>query len=159
MIGARVSLFREPEIHLQDLCDERRTFLQLIVILLCAVIAISDGSLDRFSRLAHHALNLLGGSWSSFAHIIGIRYDLLLALCLIFLADVGIGLEFTTLLDERGQIFDCSRPRVGDWIILGASWEQFDGGEPLDLIRHIVGGSVDLRDSDLLVEIRIGSIK
>ena len=139
--------------------EERRRLLQLIVILLCTIVAVCDSSLDCLSRLAHGALDIVCSSWSSFTHVIGIGYDLFLALSLIILARISISLKFAALLDKSSKVLNRSRARVSNWVILGASREQFDGGESLNLIWNIIRGSIYLRNSNLLIEIGIGGIE
>lgn len=56
------------------------------------------------------------------------------------------------LVDEGDEVLDSAGASVVNRRVLLASSEQLDGGEALDLIRNIVGGSVDLGDGDELGE-------
>jgi hypothetical protein len=56
----------------------------------------------------------------------------------------------TALLDELGELLDCAAAGEGDWLVLLIAREELDGREALDVIGHVVGGSIDLGDSDLV---------
>lgn len=112
--------------------------------------------------------NLLGSIGSLLSDLLGSLLDLLLNLLLDLLGllgdglfllgwwgDVGIDLPLSVLLDEVGEVLDGTGASVFNWGGLGASWEELDGWEALDLIWDVVGGGIDLGDNDLVSEILV----
>jgi len=61
----------------------------------------------------------------------------------------GVG---AAVLDEGGQVLDRARALVRDRRVLLARREQLDRREARDLVRHVVGRRVDLRDRHLRCE-------
>ena len=68
---------------------------------------------------------------------------------------VSIDLVLSVLLDEVGKILNGAGSLVVNRGVLGASWEELNGGEALDLIRYVVSGSIDLGDGHLGGEVGV----
>ena len=110
------------------------------------VLLTTGGTLDGLSGLRSCALDSLRSSLGSLTHTLGERNFLVI----ITLSCVGIGiiLVFAIFLDESSEVFGCAGAGVGDWLAFGASGEEFDCREALDLIGNIVGCSVNFSDDD-----------
>lgn len=112
--------------------SEPRILLQLVVSILLGLL----GLLGLLSLL-------LGGSRGG------------LALLGALLLDGDLGLVLSVLLDELDQVLNGAGAGVGDGGILVACGVELDGGEALNLIGNVVGGSVNLGDDDLVLELRL----
>ena len=65
-------------------------------------------------------------------------------------------LVLAVLLDELDEILGSSGSRVGDGVLLVTSGEHLDGGEAGNVIRDIVGSSVNLGNDNLILELGSG---
>lgn len=86
----------------------------------------------------------LGGSLSLLGHTLSLDI-------------VGLGvsgnLVATVLGDEGGKVLNSTGTAVLDGLTLSMGGEELDGRETLDLVGNVVGGGIDLGDSDL---VRVG---
>lgn len=108
----------------------------------------------------HRLLDGLRGLLSLLSHLLGrtacgsSRSLLGHALSFDSLGACGVGgnldLVAAVVADESSEVFDSAGTRIIDWVVLGASLEELDGRETLDLVGHVVGGSVDLGDDDFV---------
>ena len=70
--------------------------------------------------------------------------------------DGDAGLVLALLLNELDEVLDGAGTLVGDGVLLVTGGEELDGREALDLIRDIVGSSVNLGNDNLVLELRVG---
>lgn len=101
---------------------------------------LGDLPLDTLLSLVGLLLNLLGG---------GRGLAGLVLISLVLGLGVGVNAVAAVLGDELGEVLNSARAAVLNGLVLLASGEQLDGGEALDLIGNVVGGSVDLGDGNL----------
>ena len=114
------------------------------------VVAIRNSGLDRLRRLADLALDLLTGSLLRSRSRLLAQFLVALGDGLVFgFAFVGVGAVLAVLLHELGEVLNGARPGVKDRLRFAASGEELDGWEALDLIGHIVGGSIHFGNDNL----------
>ena len=119
-----------------------------LVVLLTAIdgVTILNSRFHSLRGFADNALRGLGRGFGGLAHTL--RQGDIGALIGVVLALIGIDLVLAVFLDEGGEIFNGARAGVSQGFGLGASWEELDRWETLDLIGHIVGGGVDFGNGD-----------
>ena len=65
---------------------------------------------------------------------------------------ISVNLVAAVVADEVREGLDAAGAAVLDGLVLGAGLEELDGGEARDVIGDVVGGGVNLGDSDLVGE-------
>lgn len=127
------------------------------------IVTILNHRLRRLDGLLNRTGDLILDSFRSrccrLSDRLGSLFLLLLrGFCLTF-ALVGVNLVGTVLLDKGNEVFNCAGAGVSYRLQFPASREEFDGGETLDLIWHVVGGSVNLGDRNAFRVFYVGEVE
>lgn len=110
---------------------------------LTRVLLIHHSLLNSLRRTLDLVLHTLSRSSSLVRHLVRLNRILVTR-------SRGIDLVAAVVADEVCQILNRAGARVVDRLVLGTRLEELDGRETLDLIRDVVGGSVNLGDDDLV---------
>lgn len=128
----------------------------LKLIVLIKILVTSESLLDNLGgaldgilgllldTLLYALLDTLGSSGCLCGHALGLD-----GLGLLW-GNVCVDSVRAVLLDELGEVLDRAVTRVLNWLALGSSLEQLDGGKALNLIWNVVEGGINLGDGNLV---------
>jgi len=111
------------------------------------LLLIHNRLLDLLGRLFNLFLHAFSRSSSLVRHAIGLHS---IRLRNPILLGRDIDLMAAIVANEIDEILDGAGAGVVDGLVLGAGFEELDGGEALDLVRDVVGGRIDFGDDNFV---------